>query len=222
MDTEKKKMLILITVIISLFLVVIISISLIIYNINNRRNINYDETGYLEEDSINSEDEELYIIGQELYDKALEIYKINPYCGKKYNDISKDSIITENNKSYYETNYRNINQINKEVSKYFVNNPFPSVKDYIIKNKKVYCKYTSSKNTKNFLGQYYLDLENNSDNTIKFKVTTMHLGTVHKKTCNIYTPLECSSEEMINQNSVFIIEKKNNKWKISEFTNPYY
>lgn len=161
------------------------------------------------------EDEDLRL-GYEYYEKALEIYSIVPYCGIPYSKISRNRMIKENGVTYYKSDYSNVNDLTNKIGE-TLENPNISIPNTIKKNNSLYCKYVKPVKSNTYLNEYYLEIETSAENEIIFKVFSSYLKPNHSELCTIDTPLECTNEEKIYEQTKFVIVKNNEEWKVREF-----
>ncbi len=97
----------------------------IIIGINIYKNSNSDYEGIEENSSLDYEEElededekkkdEYISIGEELYNLAINMYQLNPYCGISFDDIDEEELVYKSGVSYYKTKYSSVDQISKDI-----------------------------------------------------------------------------------------------------------
>ena len=162
------------------------------------------------------EESNIMEIGNALYKEATTIYSMTPYCGIEYENIDKNSIITENGTKYYRSNFTNINDINNKILEVMDTNNI-SITDTIEKNGLIYCKYVEPKKSNTYLGNTYLTITRVTDNQIDFIATSDYLAPFHGELCSLDDIFECNDSDKTQENNNFSIVNKNGRWRVKEF-----
>ena len=201
------------------FLVIIAIVVFLLFFVFKKDDIEDDYVNEALEVELSEEDIEkqsLLEIGNDLYQKATDIYSMSPYCGISFKDIDEDDIESINGIKYYKTNYLNISDINTKISQILENNNIV-VRDIIMKDGFVYCKYNEPLKTNSYLGSTTLDIETISNKLITFKASSYYLSSTHSEICNLDNKLECTKKDRITENNNFVIVNINGIWKVREF-----
>lgn len=146
-------------------------------------------------------DEEAMNVGQELYDKATEIYEVwvlRPYCGVSSSEIQNQVMVEFDDAAmgkgdYYDSGFASLEALKSELRKYLsddiINSKITSeaitdtsllknieYNDYVLQNGKLYCRaFTGKGFMSRYLGKYDMEVSNLEENKITYTIKSTYV-----------------------------------------------
>ena len=207
-----------------IMIVIALVILLVLFLVFKQKSIYFDEEMENNPDALEKieyspkeqQENDAIELGYELYEKAINIYSMNPYCGVSFEEIDKDKIVNHDGSKYYETLYNNKKDLINDISN-TIENPSITINNTYEENDRLYCKYQAPKKSNTYINQYFLDVISQTDNKIDFQVSSSYIKENHTDICTVDTPLDCLEEDLNTEKTNFVIVKINGVWKVREF-----